>query len=262
MSKKFSIICVYNDRDVLDEWLLSSLENEDDGLYEKVLVDNRDNEFSSAADALNYGAEKAEGEYYLFVHQDLRLIEDNFLEKLSSLVENLDDLGVAGVAGMAAEGEDSFERGRNIIYHGLDKEKWEWGNSIDSPEPVQTIDEMFILIPSKLFENHQFDGDTCSSWHLYGTEYCLRMLENTEKKPYVLPLRVWHRSNGGWRKDYFETLYKIALKYPKIDEVFTTTGHHRLTRSYAVLRLIDQKVGMKIGYWPSRIPSAVLRRVF
>ena len=67
-----SIICIYNNRNILDNYLLKSLERHNTD-YELILVDNTENKFTKAADALNYGAKNAKGEFLMFVHQDIDL---------------------------------------------------------------------------------------------------------------------------------------------------------------------------------------------
>ena len=64
-----SVICIYNSRELLEKYLLKSLniQNMD---YEQILVDNSSKKFASAAEALNYGGKKASGQYLICVHQD------------------------------------------------------------------------------------------------------------------------------------------------------------------------------------------------
>ena len=49
-----SIICVYNNRDILEKYLLNSLKVQSIE-YELILIDNTSGKFNSAAKALNYG---------------------------------------------------------------------------------------------------------------------------------------------------------------------------------------------------------------
>ena len=71
-----SIICVFNDKKVLNECLLESLKNQTAN-YELILIDNTNRKFKSASEALNYGAKKAKGNYLMFVHQDMFLCSVN-----------------------------------------------------------------------------------------------------------------------------------------------------------------------------------------
>lgn len=98
---EMSIICCYNNKDKLERYLLKSLEHQSYRNYETILVDNRANHFSSAAAALNAGAEKARGEVLVFVHQDVELTAPNTLDLIKQFIkENPKDAGgAAGVAG-------------------------------------------------------------------------------------------------------------------------------------------------------------------
>ena len=70
MPKTLSVICVYNNKQILESFLLESLKKQNIN-YELILINNVNNEFTSAAKALNYAATKATGDYLLFVHQDI-----------------------------------------------------------------------------------------------------------------------------------------------------------------------------------------------
>ena len=71
-----SIICVYNNKEILEKYLLESLKTQNEE-YELILIDNRENKFNSAASALNYGGKKSKGEILIFVHQDVEFYENN-----------------------------------------------------------------------------------------------------------------------------------------------------------------------------------------
>ena len=64
------IVCVYNKELIFKENLLKGLENQS-AKFERIKVDNTNNAFKSAAEALNYGGRQASGKYIMFVHQDI-----------------------------------------------------------------------------------------------------------------------------------------------------------------------------------------------
>ena len=66
----FSIICVYNNKKILDEMLLRSLSTQTKE-FELILLDNYQNKFKSATEALNFGGKLAKNDYLMFVHQDI-----------------------------------------------------------------------------------------------------------------------------------------------------------------------------------------------
>ena len=65
-----SIICVYNKTDIYENVLKKSLQLQ--SLQAEIIaVDNTNQEYSSAAKALNYGASCASGKVFVFAHQDV-----------------------------------------------------------------------------------------------------------------------------------------------------------------------------------------------
>jgi len=186
-----SVVCVYNSEEILKNVLLKSLDTQTIK-FELITLDNRDNRYSSAAEALNYGGGKAKGEYIMFVHQDMWLGSNSWLDEVEKCLESIPDLGIAGVAGM-------IEKGRNWedwVRRSLDAcdEAW-WGKSgrIKEPEEVQTLDECLLLVPRAVFNRLKFDEKTFDGWHLYGADYCLCVRE-LGLKAWVIPAFSSHSS--------------------------------------------------------------------
>ncbi|MGO0122934.1 glycosyltransferase family 2 protein [Desulfothermobacter acidiphilus] len=238
-----SVVCVYNDKKVLGEWLMASLKNQK-GAYELILVDNSAASFGSAAEALNHGGEQAKGDYIMFVHQDVRLERETWLEEAEAWLRRLPSLGVAGVAGVSARvGADPREMQWNLIKHGVPPKSW--GNVITCPELVQTVDELLIIVPRKVFNFLKFDPQTCPGWHLYGVDYCLRALKKG-LLVYVLPLPVWHRSTGGGP----ETPLGILLNLGVAPKSYYRDLRKLLTKHRRDYRLIYTTCGVWNTYWP------------
>ena len=90
-----SIICVYNNKEILENYLLKNLSTQSVE-YELILIDNTNGKFKSAAEALNYGGKKANGNYLMFVHQDVDLCSNNTLDYIENILESISNLGIAG----------------------------------------------------------------------------------------------------------------------------------------------------------------------
>ncbi|WP_054865026.1 glycosyltransferase [Methanosarcina barkeri] len=151
-----SVVCVYNNEKIFNNFLLKSLKNQN-AKFELIGIDNTSNEFKSAAEALNYGGEKAANKYIMFAHQDVSFLTDSWLKNTEKLLDSISNLGIAGVAGMSESGRSNPERGRNIITHGRPPKAWPWGNRIQKPVPVQTLDECLVIIPKHTFDVLKFD---------------------------------------------------------------------------------------------------------
>jgi hypothetical protein len=230
-----SAICVFNSEQILKDCLLQSL-LEQKTAFETIIIDNTQNRFKSAAEALNWGAKQAVGDYLMFVHQDVDLCSNSFFDGLEALLDSLPKLGVAGVAGVSEHGGPFLQwvrntvqgmpqaRHRNAITHGLQRERC--GTPIREPEPVQTLDECLIIIPKVMFEKTQFDEVTCDDWHLYAADYCLSVGARGFIV-YAIPKRIHHRSKGCREisvlagtasltilpEEYYRTLQRVLKKH-------------------------------------------------
>ncbi|NYB26378.1 MAG: family 2 glycosyl transferase [Methanobacteriaceae archaeon] len=214
----FSIICVYNDREILDNYLIKSLDNQNTN-YELILVDNSDSKFKSAAEALNYGGQKATGDYLMFVHQDIELLSENWLIDAEKHSNSLKNLGIAGIAGRA------YNKGWSItnIKDGIPPRDVSPNHGLKYPTKVQTLDECLIIIPKEIFSKINFDEENCDSWHLYAVDYSLS-IKKIGYDVYVLPLPAYHRSRGySLSKGYYETLKKLLSKHGQDTSVILTT---------------------------------------
>ena len=161
---------------------------------EIICVDNQGNRnFSSAASALNHGAIKAAGRYLFFLHQDVEFPNKDFLKDCVRELDNLPDLGVAGLAGVRRNPTSRKIENLNEISHGAPPRMW--GTKILEPTRVQTLDEFCLIVPRDVFARTGFDEVVCDHWHLYGVELCLTCLREG-LSVYALPFDVYHESDG------------------------------------------------------------------
>jgi len=245
-----SIICVFNKKDILDEYLLKSLSRQS-VQYELILLDNTNRSFHSAAQALNSGGREAHGDYLMFVHQDVRLGSENWLDVVEKRLGLLTNLGAAGVVGM--------HETKGIIITNMkqgDPPAFAGPMQINYPMRAQTLDECLMLVPASVFQEIEFDEDTCDDWHLYAVDYCLSVKE-LGYDVYVLPDEAYHRSRGySMSGSYYRIIEKVMRKhrvsYPII---YTTMGNWVTSRSVIVNRLarFKRKLIVFCRYWGGRL---------
>jgi len=214
-----SIVTVYNDERILDRYLLNSLRNQT-AKFELITLDNTNNKFRSAAEALNYGGRRSNGKYIMFVHQDVKLSGEDWLNRVEKTLECIHDLGVAGCSGMDIAGH-----AKGFI----DDNGRLWGKPIDKPTIVQTLDESVLIVPKEVFNRLQFDSQTFNGWHGYGADYSLSVIK-IGLKAYVIPAFIHHYSPSSRRKPslirgLFEAQEKLILKHRRNHKyIYTTSG--------------------------------------
>lgn len=212
-----SIICAYNDEKILKEKLEKSLQDQKNAFYEYVPINTCKNGFISAAQALNYAGEKAKGEYLVFLHQDIVMEDVYCLEKIQNWCKE-NEFGIAGVAGCVNENGKSVTYSN--IYHGEMHERVTT-KQISESRKVESLDECLLVIPKKIFLRYNF-SNLGKTWHLYGTDYSLKMKINGYSS-YVLPIEIWHLSKGtSMNMNYYKTVYKVARTYKKYTSMITT----------------------------------------
>lgn len=201
-----SIICICNQRKVYNQFLKKSLDRQHQCSYELLVIDNSNHQYSSAAYAFNQMAKKAKGDLLMFVHQDMELCDDYFLNKVESTFKENDNLGIVGVAGC--------KDGKVIsnIYHSNPKVLVS-SHHIDTLTTVNSLDECLFVIPKSIVLEYPFDERVCHHWHLYAVEYCYHM-KSLNKTVAVLPLDAYHASYGDFMNEgYYQTLELLAKKY-------------------------------------------------
>lgn len=254
-----SVICVYNDKKILDEWLLKSLKNQT-VQFELITIDNTQGMFKSAAGALNYGGKEAKGKYIMFVHQDVDLTSNSWLEDAEKILESIPDLGIAGVAGMSEEYHPFGSRWRTIIQHGDPPQMVSpmLSKPIQNPERVQTLDECLVIIPKSVFNVLTFDEKVCDDWHLYAVDYCLSV-KKLGLGIYAIPIFIYHRSMGVhtflgsqpipiYPRGYYQTLEKVLKKHKNyFKRIYTTTGFWSTSYPLILQRIIQATKGVLIS---------------
>ena len=213
----FSIICIYNNNEILDQCLLESLKNQTIP-YELILLDGSCNQYTSAAEGLNSGGELAIGRYLMFVHQDIKLENSRFLEESLVYLDEHVNLGIAGIAGKVPGSRKIVSNSSNGI------PPWKLSkNHSEYPVIVQTLDECVLIIPRVRFETTRFDPVTCNHWHLYGADYCLTM-KSKGFDVMVLPTQVYHVSDGtSMNSAYFPSLKRLIAKHRTGTTIIATT---------------------------------------
>jgi hypothetical protein len=176
-----SIICVANDRAILENNLLASLKTQDVD-FELLIVDNTIGQFSSIPKALNNAALRANGEYVMFVHQDVYLLGKSWLKQAEETCRSLGEIGAFGVAGVSEIGE----------YLGfiIDRGRF-WGTPQKLPIAASTLDECLLLLSRDTFQRNKFDEDF--AFHSYGADICLR-LKAQGMGVIVIPYPICHNS--------------------------------------------------------------------
>ena len=238
-----SVVCVYNNKTILEDCLLKSLHVQTTE-YELILVDNTEGRFKSASKALNFGAGNAKGKYVMFVHQDVDLCSNSWLNDVEKMLDSIPGLGIAGVAGRKDKGGLI-----TAIRHG-DPPVPAGRIHIEKPTLVQTLDECLVIVPRPVFHKLQFDEETCDDWHLYAVDYCLSVAA-LALGVYTIPMYAYHKSTGSVVRNPF----RIILNTGSLPEGYYCTLRKLLVKHRHCYRMIYATT----ENWDTRLPLTFQR---
>ena len=205
-----SIICVYNNQEVLEACLLKGLETQKNKDYELILLDNRSNQFSSAAKALNYGAKQAKSNYLVFSHQDIRMDTPDTIDKIIEYFNS-------GLSFFGSSGVKKYEAKMISNVYTANYDDSFYANKlckrINSPVMVETLDECFICLTKDVFYSlGSFDEILCNNWHMYSVDLSLTAKEHGVGV-YSVPLSLFHKSGGVISKSFIYNLKGVCKKH-------------------------------------------------
>lgn len=242
-----SIITIVNKPLVYEEFK-RSLAVQVDVNYELIKINNDHQQFSSARDAYNSAAKKAKGNFLLFVHPDIRFLNDRALSEVLKQLIAIPKLGIGGIAGSPFSLHGRHAYIVSTMKQGTDCQPI--GTQIDRPTKVQTVDECFFLMSKKFWNQHKFSN--LKGWHMYAVEECLKALEDGYVN-YVVPSKVWHKSTGSSENwEYVKTGYQIVRKFGKPYQQINTTvskweTHGWKSFVYPPIKFAKRQIERKLG---------------
>jgi len=218
VNEGFSVICVSNDYDKLNKYLVSSLSRQHSP-HELFIIDNRNGRYSSAAPILNQTAQRSKYDYLMFVHQDVSLLSNSWLMEAQIKLSSLKKLGAVGVAGRTREG-----RAGAAVIHGDPPVCACDEGVLRTTVEVQTLDGCLLIVPKKVFEQVPFD-ESHQGWYLYVAGYCLD-LRRKGFKSYAIPNLIYHESTGPANPALYEQAVRHLVTRHKshVDIICTTVG--------------------------------------
>lgn len=188
---RFSICTMVTRPDQYEEMLSSFRRHgfNDAGDCEFIFIDNTASNALDAYAALNVFFRTARGQYVIFCHQDIELIEEGKLELLGRLdeLERLDPMwALAGNAGGRYLGDMDDLAIRITDPHGANQNRGPF------PQRVTALDENFIV--AKASANLAASGDL-KGFHCYGMDLAV-IADVLGYNTYVIDFHLRHKSAG------------------------------------------------------------------
>ncbi|MFP4043452.1 MAG: hypothetical protein ACLFTP_02610 [Rhodosalinus sp.] len=217
---------------------------------EFLALDNRDANRFEGYGALRAVFPACRGEYILFTHDDIELVDQGAEELLDVLraLEDRDPLWtVAGNAGWSAG------RSEQLVLHLSDPHgthRMEGG-----PVEVQSLDENFLVLPRRRMTFPSLDLE---GYHLFGTDLCLQG-RAAGGRAYVVPFFLHHHSGGSDSPAFRIGLDRFSTKYAHLSlpaRIRAPATHVYIGATGQALQAVDTVSRRLKDLW-SRVSSRV-----
>jgi len=189
-----TIVCCIGNRKIFDKYLGKSLKEQT--VSYKLIEAPMD---LSLPASYNSVLDKIETDYVAFLHMDVVFLEKTWLERAEHFCNETPNLGVAGLAGKSwgckctgyiIHGYDLKDSRYKSTYYGKKYPAASYGNHhIKGVELSQTLDDLGLIIPTKIFKQIQFDENILQE---LGVDYCLAVKHQLDLDSFALPLKTWH----------------------------------------------------------------------
>lgn len=202
-------VCTLVASDAKYERLLASFERLgfDASNTEFIALDNRGANRFDGFEALRDVFPACRGEFILFTHDDIELVEEG-AEDLQNVLRDLEARDplwtVAGNAGWSAARPERLMRHLRDP-HGAHRLE-------DGPVAVQSLDENFLVLPRRRMTFPSLDLE---GYHFFGTDLCLQG-RAAGGQAYVVPFFLHHHSAGADSAAFRAGLNRFSEKYASL----------------------------------------------
>lgn len=149
----------------------------------------------------------------VFCHDDIDIHDELWVEKVIEGLKKYDIVGVAGssyynVFNGSWFASKMFQRG-TVAHPALDNPNV-WGFTVyGAAGEAVVLDGVFMATTKKVLKDVMFDVEL--PFHFYDIDFCLRAYEKGYKIG-VVPMKIFHKSHGSYRKDWADMHVKFAEK--------------------------------------------------
>lgn len=239
---RFTVVAAVNNHKTLQENLLVSPGFVGQESVELLIQEG----FTSASLAYNSALHKARADILVFVHQDIYL-PARWFERVDRAIRTLNEAGIPwGVLGAFGSRRGASGGLGRVFTNGMGLH----GNVIKSPEPVETLDEIVLILRKS--SRLRFDPDL-PYFHMYGVDICLSARE-VGLTNFAIPAFCVHNTHQLLElpSEFYRCYRFIKRKWSRYLPIFASCM--TVTRFDSELRRKQLEEAFARVFWRSRKP--------
>jgi len=150
----------------------------------------------------NLGIEVAKYRIRAFIHEDVDLLEPNWVFKVLSVFAEYPDAGLVGFIGTTNPPEKGYwwwsgeQYIKGACFCREEKLDWSFGPKLFGPVNVESIDGFFMCTNRNVLFDENLNSENrelCHFLHLYDSDYC-KIIKKMGYTIKVVPHKAWHRT--------------------------------------------------------------------
>jgi len=172
----------------------------------------------SMAEGYNRAISKVRGDIVVFCHDDIELLNGDFVVRLRRRIAQFDIVGIAGTTRLI----DSrwLTAGHPFMFGQMAHIQADGAISVDiygAPRPVigniQAVDGVFMAVRRPVLQQVRFDETTFTSFHLYDLDFCLTAYDAGLRIGVANDIHLIHLSSGNYNDTWQESAALFRAKW-------------------------------------------------
>lgn len=209
--KKIAFIICTNDEQELEEcdYYLRHLKIPEGYTSEVLAV----TQAYSMAGGYNEGMDASDAKYKIYLHQDVFIINENFLEDMMQIFQSDEEIGMLGLIGRKTLSGDYHQIMRwdvgKILHNCTPREQNEWQDSSRRSVEVESVDGLLIATQYDV----RWRDDLFTGWHFYDLSECCEFRKRGWKVVVPWQKTAWcYHDNQSADRSGFEKFRKIFVE--------------------------------------------------
>ena len=173
---------------------------------------------TSMAEGYNRGIDAARGDLLIFSHDDLEILNRDFVPRLRAHLERFDVVGVAGTTRLIRPAW--IDAGPPYIYGQVAHPEATgelllaiFATPARAVEKIQALDGVFLATKRSVIEKIRFDAATFDAFHHYDLDFSFSAHRAGFRLAVACDIHVLHQSSGKLDDAWYRSRGKFLMKY-------------------------------------------------
>ena len=207
------IICSRNTD--IDQTLKENIKNTIGCLYELIVIDNSQNNYSIFA-AYNEGVRRAQSKTLCFMHEDIEYKTYGWGNIVLNTLKDNDTSGCVAIGSTYVRKAPSYTNNGRFTYYNILHEHGHLQSKQSTMVPVITFDGFWFCLKKDCFDTIYFDEKNYNGFHFYDMDLALQLFQNHFSIVYTPHIKIFHSYGANFNKQWLINSFIFYKKWKHI----------------------------------------------